>query len=411
MGDAAVTGGDSAGSAVDAEAPKAVCGNGTIETGEECDPPASCPTSCTNRGCTQFVLQGSAAACTARCAESGMQTACVHDDGCCPMGCNATNDRDCGITCGNAVKEGAETCDPLATCPAACPPMGCQLRKLINPGTCMAECTNDRQQTACVGGDGCCPSTCNSSNDGDCEPRCGNGVVETGETCDPVSQCMQRQTACRSDRDNIRTPSGSAADCTFACNESRRLCGPSDGECPSGCAAGQDPDCAKAGGASCTGNGECRSGACVDGVCCTQGCGACQECKGPGGTCRNISVNDPDTYPANACTGGSACNGSGQCLKKLDEACEADSQCLTGYCGVDMFRNIRACKECGGREQQCCSRGNTCGSGLTCFQEHRADQFYRRWTFCKPCGSADYPCCPNGQCVFEFGICSACGFE
>src|SRR5438094_859958 len=74
-----------------------VCGNGLLEPGEECDPPGSCPTSCPNRGCTQFTLHGSAAACTARCVESGQQTSCTANDGCCPAGCNATSDKDCSI--------------------------------------------------------------------------------------------------------------------------------------------------------------------------------------------------------------------------------------------------------------------------------------------------------------------------
>jgi hypothetical protein len=406
-GDALPAGSDSAAPAPDAEPSKAVCGNGTIESGEECDPPGSCPPTCASRGCTQFALQGSAASCTARCAESGLQASCVHDDGCCPSGCNATSDRDCSITCGNNVKEAGETCDPLASCPTVCPAVGCQLRKLINPGTCMAECTNDRQQTACVGGDGCCPSTCNSTNDADCEPRCGNNVVEAGETCDPVSQCTQRQNACRNDRDNIRTPSGSSASCTFTCGETRRLCGPSDGECPSGCAAGQDPDCAKAGGASCTGNGECRSNACVDGVCCTQSCSVCQECKGSGGTCRNIGANQEDNYPSAACGGESACDGSGRCLRQENQTCGTHTECLSGYCGADQSRRI--CLPCGGPAQQCCPQSNrsTCSSGLVCDKQSE-DPFFQYHTYCGPCGPGQTPCCPNGQCVSSGGPSATC---
>jgi hypothetical protein len=96
-------------------------------------------------------------------------------------------------------------------------------------------------QTACANGDGCCPSACNASNDGDCAPRCGNGVVERGESCEPVAECNRRQAACHSDAGTIRTPAGSAAACTFHCNESPRPCGPADGQCPPGC--GKDPDC------------------------------------------------------------------------------------------------------------------------------------------------------------------------
>ncbi len=38
-------------------------------------------------------------------------TTCKHNDGCCPVGCNANNDNDCSAICGNGVKEGAEQCD------------------------------------------------------------------------------------------------------------------------------------------------------------------------------------------------------------------------------------------------------------------------------------------------------------
>jgi hypothetical protein len=217
------------------------CGNGVVENGEQCDPRTSCPATCPNRGCTQFVLNGSAEACTAMCAESGQQTACQPNDGCCPPGCNGNEDNDCLIVCGNNVKEGSETCDPLSSCPVTCPAAGCQLRKLVNPGTCTAQCVNDRQQTICASGDACCPSGCHNNNDNDCPPTCGNGVVERGETCEPVAECTRRQTACQSDVNTVRTGKGNASACTFACQESPRACGPADRYCPSGCSA--DPDC------------------------------------------------------------------------------------------------------------------------------------------------------------------------
>jgi hypothetical protein len=292
----------------------ASCGNGVVEPGESCDPPGTCPTECPNHGCTTFRLDGRATACTAVCVESGKQAACVPDDGCCPAGCTANQDNDCLAVCDNGVKEGKETCDPLSSCPASCPAQGCQLRKLVNPGTCAAVCVNDRLQTscasgdgccpagcdstndkdcdvvcgngikekgetcdppsscptscppmgcqlrelvkggtcqaacqsagmqqACVGGDGCCPAECNSSNDSDCPPRCGNGVVERGETCEPVAECQRRQTACQSDQNTIRTGKGDPNACTFECGASPRACGPGDGACPSGCSV--DPDC------------------------------------------------------------------------------------------------------------------------------------------------------------------------
>ena len=47
-------------------------------------------------------------------------------------------------------------------------------RKLVDGGTCQARCVDDGMQTECVGGDGCCPATCNATNDSDCKASCGN---------------------------------------------------------------------------------------------------------------------------------------------------------------------------------------------------------------------------------------------
>ena len=85
------------------------CGDGKIDPGETCDPPASCPTTCNDGdACTSDTLTGSAAACNAACAATPV-TACL-PDGCCPAGCNTFNDPDC-TGCGNGVAEGNEQCD------------------------------------------------------------------------------------------------------------------------------------------------------------------------------------------------------------------------------------------------------------------------------------------------------------
>jgi hypothetical protein len=35
-----------------------------------------------------------------------------------------------------------------------------------------------------ISGDGCCPPGATNATDSDCAPKCGNKVVERGETCD-----------------------------------------------------------------------------------------------------------------------------------------------------------------------------------------------------------------------------------
>jgi hypothetical protein len=73
-----------------------VCGNGTVEGGETCDPMSSCPTSCpaATDACFPNVLVGSAATCDAQCQVQAI-TACTPGDGCCPHGCTFAEDTDC----------------------------------------------------------------------------------------------------------------------------------------------------------------------------------------------------------------------------------------------------------------------------------------------------------------------------
>ena len=77
----------------------------------------------------------------------------------------------------------------------------------------------------CVNNDGCCPAGCNANTDNDCKAVCNNGVIEPGETCDPLSSCTAASQACVSDLSTVRTGKGDAKDCTFVCQESTRQCG------------------------------------------------------------------------------------------------------------------------------------------------------------------------------------------
>jgi hypothetical protein len=75
----------------------ASCGNGVIDAGETCDPPASCPSSCDDGDpCTLDYMTGSAAACNAACTRAPV-TVCSSGDGCCPPGCGSPQDADCPV--------------------------------------------------------------------------------------------------------------------------------------------------------------------------------------------------------------------------------------------------------------------------------------------------------------------------
>lgn len=101
-------------------------------------------------------------------------------------------------------------------------------------------CTTDI--VSCVSGDGCCPSACDANNDTDCSRTCGNGVLDSGETCDPVDSCPQNCSdgdVCTTD-----TMTGSAANCNVACAHAAiTACAGSDGCCPAGCTSSNDNDC------------------------------------------------------------------------------------------------------------------------------------------------------------------------
>jgi hypothetical protein len=88
--------------------------------------------------------------------------------------------------CGDGVIGPGETCDPPSTCPTSCPKKdACSVTKLTGSAAeCTAKC-DDTEITMCSGltKDGCCPMGCTGVTDIDCA-KCGNGVVDLGETCD-----------------------------------------------------------------------------------------------------------------------------------------------------------------------------------------------------------------------------------
>jgi hypothetical protein len=230
------------------ELPPPTCGNGIVDYGETCDPPSSCPTStdCDDGApCTVESLLGSAEECTARCDHEDV-TDCVAGDSCCPVACNSGNDGDCSANCGNGVVDPGETCDvpPAEVCPETCEDGDpCTDDTLTgSAANCNADCPHPAV-TSCTFDDGCCPTVCNTLNDSDCSPVCDNGVIESGETCDPISMCP---TACDDgDPCSNEILSGDASTCTSACMIESIIgaCGDGDGCCPAACNSVTDNDC------------------------------------------------------------------------------------------------------------------------------------------------------------------------
>ena len=231
----------------------ASCGNGSIEAGETCDPPGSCPQSdadCDDGdACTADALLGAAASCSASCSHQAI-TLCAAGDGCCPAGCDGATDPDCAPVCGNGVLEADETCDPPGSCPqsdADCDDGdACTTGRLAgSPADCSAHCVQ-QPLDACLDGDGCCGLGCNALNDGDCEPVCGNAVVEPGETCDPPESCPRSSADCDDgDACTVDHAFANADDCSSYCrHDPIQACLSGDGCCPAGCGHIDDTDCA-----------------------------------------------------------------------------------------------------------------------------------------------------------------------
>ncbi|MEW5849551.1 MAG: hypothetical protein AB2A00_12105 [Myxococcota bacterium] len=275
------------------EPERAECGDGTVDPGEQCDPPdgTTCNAACQRMDdvpadwtcSTSFYNDGpcdcgcgaqdedcnslASGECTYNNCPNGQEpvpgnnaecqpTASVCGDGQVGVGeeCDppdgTTCDANCqlvdGPVCGNGVLEGDEQCDPPdgTTCDAAC-------RRTSTPPaewTCPSFYWNDSQFCDCGCGaqDPDCPSLSANDctydncpvgeepvpdNNAECAaapPRCGNGVLDPGEQCDPPdgSTCD----------DNCQRLGGVPAEWT---------CQPqfyADGQCDCGCGA-QDIDC------------------------------------------------------------------------------------------------------------------------------------------------------------------------
>lgn len=196
---------------------EAECGNGIREDMELCD--GDCPTSCDDgNACTEDELVGSAAGCNARCRHgSGSANAC----GGCGSLTNAPGS-DCMVTLNSCVSSGVYECagTEAVRCNARIPAGaaercdgddddcdgridegvkntcgGCTSLQAAVGGACFVEgvgCTNQGRYQ-CEGTDAlrCDAMPC----------LCGNGVVDSGESCD------------------VMVPGGNSGSCPVSCND------------------------------------------------------------------------------------------------------------------------------------------------------------------------------------------------
>lgn len=254
------------------------CGDGRLNGDERCDTAitgrnnGACPRGCTAiDACTPQVISGSD--CYAHCVPAPI-SAVGPKDGCCPKGANGSQDADCPSVCGNGVVEPNETCDPSASCGKCSSDDACAVAKPSGAAeSCDFRCELVSIQD-CKNDDGCCPSTCNSTNDSDCSPSCGNKLLEAHETCEAGTDQPCPDSCDDGDPCSKDSQTGNAQSCNVVCSHTPiTTAANGDGCCPSSANANSDDDCK----AVC-GNGTQESGeACDDGN--DKAGDGCSDCK------------------------------------------------------------------------------------------------------------------------------------
>ncbi len=403
----------------------AVCGNGTLEPGETCDPSGTCPVSCDDsNACTTDTTSGTAAACNVACGHDPITVCSMTSDGCCAGGCDATTDVDCSPTCGNGVLEGTETCDdgnpdgaapsvPCATLAACEDSNACTVDTYTGAAAqCSAVCSHT-DITSCTPGDGCCAAGCTSVTDADCSSVCGNALKESGELCDTgiatgAGSCPTVASCADSNACTTDTLSGS--DCLQQCsNTPITTCVGGDGCCAPGCNGTNDSDCSascgngvKEPGETCdtgiaTGADSCPTVAsCADTSACTADSvinSACQQ------ACANVPITACVLASDGCCPTGCNATNDGDCSASCGNAVvEAGEKCDTGIAsGAGSCPTVASCAD-----TNACTIDGV--SGATC----QAQCSYTNVTACS--GNTLDGCCPTGCTNGTDKDCSAsCG--
>jgi hypothetical protein len=117
---------------------------------------------------------------------------------------------------------------------------------------------------------------------------------------------------------------------------------------------------------SCGSDGDCDTGHCNGGICCTQTCGVCSDCDFTGTACAPVERKDD----LESCTGTSTCDPLGRCANKLGQACAKPGDCASGLCTGGVCCAVDACGTfaCGpdGLCRTACANAGDCAGGATC---------------------------------------------
>lgn len=284
------------------------------------------------------------------------------------LGCGGDKGPKKIVPCGNGEIDPGETCDPgiltgEGSCPSSCEASSDPCLPMVIEGVagrCNAECVTVAAE--CGTTDQCCPAGCGETDDADCAPMalCGNGRLDSTETCDPgissglpgSCECLDTTDACT---ENVT--GGDPSRCNITC-ETRPVteCASGDGCCPAGCNGSTDADCGDVCGDGVVGptetcDGDCPTN-CDDGNACTF-----DNLNGSPGNCNSSCTYDVVT----ACTGGDGC-----CPANCDPA--NDSDC-SATCGNGVVENGETCD--GACPSSCddsvsCTLDTMTGSPATC---------------------------------------------
>lgn len=244
------------------------------------------------------------------------------------------------FACDNGIVDPGESCDPMVLCPDSCNDgNACTKDALLGAAeSCDVTCKY-AVIVNCADGDGCCPANCGPGNDSDCSQTCGDGELDTGETCDPQTSCPEEcadGAACTLD-----VLTGSAGNCNVSCTfEPISDCLGGDGCCPAGCGPGTDDDCSDTCGNNKIDPGE----TCDPPSSCPRNCDDSIDCT------LDTLIGSPD-----ACTS--------ECLNQPIAQCSNNDNCCPNGCNIEIDND---CSSSCGDDVIDPDEGETCDPPDTC---------------------------------------------
>ncbi len=328
------------------------------------------------------------------------ESALCQDEVCCDRACDGTCEACVGLytglpngTCGPALAGS----DPHDDCEASAP----------------ASCGTDG---SCDGAGAC---RLFGSNEVCAEAGCNGSSFTPVRTCDGEGSCQAAApVACGQ---NPCTDVGCQQPCS------------ADPDCPTGSYCDEeDQTChnQQTDGQACTADNQCRSGFCIDKVCCENECeGACSACSKEktgqsSGRCVGIPAGeDPDDECAadtsNACGRDGECTGGGACRVR-----SVGTACGTATCSGDTLTPEGSCNgasTCSPTTATACPDNLTCASASACRTSCSSDSHCRSGYYCagnscaptkgKGAGCSSANECTSGFCKDQVCCDAACSLS